>query len=897
VGAVLKARQVGREKVEKLAWEYAPAYNRGHVCLSEREGMALMGENLPSEATSRLKLLWVNLGRIAVVTIQLGLLLIVIRTFSIEGEALFKVFAICTGGFIVHALLPMRLRMPFFVLLSLAVIFVLLGPEQGAWLIALGMLLLGLAHLPVRFAIRLVLILITGAVLVACRSQVLPCRWLATVWPIFGAMFMFRFIIYLYDLKNRAAPFGLWRSMAYFFIPPNLIFTLFPVIDYKRFSRGYYAIDHFVTYQTGVNWILRGLIQIIVYRAVYQYLPSDPGSVQSASAAALYFLRPYLLYLRISGSFHLSVGILHLFGFNLPRTNYNYLLASSFTDYWRRVNIYWKDFIQKMFFNPFYMRFKGHMGLASTLILTTGIAFAATWALHSYQWFWIRGSFPVIWQDIVFWSIMGLLVLINMIVEERRGRMRSLAAPRLTLGAAMGLALRTIGTFLVVTVSWAVWSAQSLGELGIVAGRLLHPGPVDIFYIVAALVGLGVAAILYARFQRPGEAEVETRPRFRFLGIPIPLSAFRVAFSAVGILFVVFAQLYFYYPPMLANAVNQLRNPFFLSERDERMLTRGYYEDLGDVARFNPQLAELYKGQPPDWNRNWALHRTGGFPAQELLPSRRVIMKGVPFTTNRWSMRDRDYEKAKPAGTYRLALLGSSHAEGGGVGDDQTFENITEDRLNRELSPVTGLHYEILNFAVDGWGPVACLTELRRRVFEFQPDVVIHTGVNELTWVVKELMEDTRQYYQLPYPELRKIIEPAHVTKDMDENVIREKLMPYSEDLLAWVYGHMVAECRERGVVPVAAFIPQATHDPERDRREAVREVAIAREAGFLVIDMTHAYDSVKDMKDVWLAEWDHHPNVEGNRMLADMLYAGLVRELDLGRTGKGEGPGGPSTE
>ncbi len=128
-----------------------------------------------------------------------------------------------------------------------------------------------------------------------------------------------------------------------------------------------------------------------------------------------------------------------------------------------------------------------------------------------------------------------------------------------------------------------------------------------------------------------------------------------------------FAQLYFYYPPALANAVNQLRNPYFVSARDEEMLTRGYYEDLGDVARFNPQLAELYKGQPADWNRNWAVHRTGGFPAQELLPSRRVMAKGVALTTNRWAMRDREYEQAKPEGTYRFALLGSSHAMGGVV--------------------------------------------------------------------------------------------------------------------------------------------------------------------------------------------------------------------------------------
>jgi hypothetical protein len=835
-----------------------------------------------SPGPSLVKIAWVHLGRVAVVAVQLVLLFLIIRTFSIEGSALLKVFAICTAGFVIHALLPLSLRMPFFVLLSLAAIGVLLGPAQGVYLVALGMLLIGLAHLPVKFGVRLVLILAVGGGLAACRSNLLPCARLSAIWPVFGAMFMFRFIIYLYDLKNRAAPFGLWRSMAYFFMIPNLVFTLFPVVDYRKFSRGYYASDVFVTYQTGVNWIFRGLIQLILYRAVYQYLPSDPASVDSATSAALYFVRPYLLYLRISGSFHLSVGILHLFGFSLPRTNYNYLLASSFTDYWRRVNIYWKDFIQKIFFNPLYMRFKGAMSVTAALVVTTLVAFAATWALHSYQWFWIRGSFPVIWQDIVFWGVMGLLVLANMLWEQRRGRVRSLTAPKLTLNYVTGLALRTIGTFIVITVSWAIWSSQSLGELGIVAGRLLRPEALDAFYILAGLVGLGIVAVLYARFQRPGVAEVESKPRIRLFYIPVPVSAFRTVLVSVGLLFIVFAQLYFYYPPALANAVNQLRNPYFLSARDEKMLTRGYYEDLGDVARFNPQLAELYKGQPADWNRNWALHRTGGFPAQELLPSRKVMMKGASLTTNRWAMRDREYEKTKPPGTYRFVLLGSSHAMGGGVRDDETFENIAEDLLNREISPRTGLRYEILNFGVDGWGPVASMTELKRRGFDFEPDAVIHTGIIEPRWVVKELMEDTRQYYQLPYPELREIIAPAGVTSAMDEGVIREKLRPYSEELLEWVYAEIVKECEERDVVAIAGFIPHATHDPERDREEAATQAAVADRVGMLVIDMVNVYDFLPNRSLVWLAEWDHHPNAEGHRLIGEALYAGLVRNLNM---------------
>jgi hypothetical protein len=37
------------------------------------------------------------------------------------------------------------------------------------------------------------------------------------------------------------------------------------------------------------------------------------------------------------------------------------------------------------------------------MAMATLVAFAATWLLHSYQRFWIRGEFPIVWSDLVFW--------------------------------------------------------------------------------------------------------------------------------------------------------------------------------------------------------------------------------------------------------------------------------------------------------------------------------------------------------------------------------------------------------------------------------------------------------------------------------------------------------------
>src|SRR5439155_7314418 len=121
--------------------------------------------------------------------------------------------------------------------------------------------------------------------------------------------------------------------------------------------------------------------------------------------------------------FHIIVGILHLFCFHLPETHRSYFLTSSFTDFWRRINIYWKDFMMKLFYYPAYFALRKR-GEARAIVLSTVLVFATTWMLHSYQWFWFRGSVLLAWNDLIFWSVLGLLVVITTLHELRHGRQR-----------------------------------------------------------------------------------------------------------------------------------------------------------------------------------------------------------------------------------------------------------------------------------------------------------------------------------------------------------------------------------------------------------------------------------------------------------------------------------------
>ncbi|MGI8784428.1 MAG: hypothetical protein ACR2L2_12355, partial [Acidobacteriota bacterium] len=321
---------------------------------------------------------WGPIAPFLLISAQLGVLLVLLRLFQIEpGTGLQSILPLVFVGFLVHAALPMRWRLPFFLGLSIVAIGTVLGPVAGAVLVVLGLLLIGTCHLPLAFSTRVLLLLLIIAALAAIRAGWLVVPPAVTsslalpglprmVLPVLASMFMFRLIIYLYDIRHeeraRAAgtsskgaagqPASVWSRLSYFFLLPNVCFLLFPLVDYRTYRRTYYDSDAQAIYQKGVWWVFLGLVQLLLYRLVYHYLVPSPEDVQGLGGIVRFMLSAYLIYFRVVGQFQLIVGLLCLFGFNLPPAHRFYLLGSSFTDFWRRARIEWKDFMVKVFYYP-----------------------------------------------------------------------------------------------------------------------------------------------------------------------------------------------------------------------------------------------------------------------------------------------------------------------------------------------------------------------------------------------------------------------------------------------------------------------------------------------------------------------------------------------------------------
>jgi hypothetical protein len=168
-------------------------------------------------------------------------------------------------------------------------------------------------------------------------------------------------------------------------------------------SRSYFDRETLAIYETGRAVDRARAVHLLLYRLRLPARGDGPADVVNLGDLLRFLLGTFLLYLRVSGQFHLIVGMLHLFGFRLPETHHN---CTS----WRRAS---------RLLAPHQHLLEGlhdEAGVLSQLLPAAAlgarrrwssrplIVFVVTWLLHSYQWFWLRGGFPLTPQDVLFWG-------------------------------------------------------------------------------------------------------------------------------------------------------------------------------------------------------------------------------------------------------------------------------------------------------------------------------------------------------------------------------------------------------------------------------------------------------------------------------------------------------------
>jgi hypothetical protein len=317
---------------------------------------------------------------------------------------------------------------------------------------------------------------------------------------------------------------------------------------------------------------------------------------------------------------------------------------------------------------------------------------------------------------------------------------------------------------------------------------------------------------------------------------------------------------------------------------DAARIERGYYEQLLGAGRRLDDLADL-----PGLRLR---RRTGGTWSAPLDSSpliarvddlREVILKranavekrGVQWCTNAEGMRDRSYPIVKPAGTFRIALVGDSISAGWGVDVERRFESILEQAWDTRSKQTGGCRVEIVNCAVPGHSPGQRWYHFGQVGWPMQPDLVICESTEaDIGWDERRLRYLLARGLGWDTPIYRKALTAAGVESNWNPERYKRALQPRHWEVLAGVYQAMAADCRSRGVPILWVLIPRVGRASAPGERRTLLETAQA--AGFTrVIDVTDTYEGI-DPARLAVEPDDFHPNAEGHARLARRLDGAL---------------------
>jgi hypothetical protein len=280
-----------------------------------------------------------------------------------------------------------------------------------------------------------------------------------------------------------------------------------------------------------------------------------------------------------------------------------------------------------------------------------------------------------------------------------------------------------------------------------------------------------------------------------------------------------------------------------------------------DLFTLNPSrvwdLRPGFVGHRTDWGtRNW-----------------------VTISINSQGRRDKEVPLKKPAGTYRIVILGDSVAFGARVEAKDDFATQLEWNLNARSE---SLHYEVLNFGVPGYGTWQELSVLKEKALAYNPDLVI------LAFVMNDLY-DNNQAGKLGYLNMTRVQGEAKFFREHSAfyRFMREKVLSveaqvalrdpcagadatFCWDTTEHLLDQAVQTTRQNGAKLVLVVFPirSQTLAPDSNIEAHYQQVigAYARKQGLPEIDLLRAFTENRDEE---LFVDDYHPTEIGHSIAA----------------------------
>lgn len=270
----------------------------------------------------------------------------------------------------------------------------------------------------------------------------------------------------------------------------------------------------------------------------------------------------------------------------------------------------------------------------------------------------------------------------------------------------------------------------------------------------------------------------------------------------------------------------------------------------------------------------------------EHRPQTSAHLMGVDVSINHLGLRGREYSEAKPAGMYRILVLGDSMTFGWGVAAEEVFCAVLEKRLNQEVSPRTGVTYEVINAGVGNYNTTQELTYLEDRGLKLNPDLIV------LAYYINDAEP-------VPAHDASFLVRNSYlyvlVSSGLDAWARRGGNRPgyadyyrslYKKDAEGWrqcraSLNRLAVVCREKEIPLIVSILPELHQVGDAylfgDVHDSVQQIFASQ--GVPTVDLRDVF-AKESPPSLWVSAGDVHPNAKGHRFIAAGLYDALAKKF-----------------
>lgn len=813
---------------------------------------------------------WVSVqGSRVLILLQMVALWTILYLYDVEsGLYLKELLTLAAVGFVLNNVVAPQYRHGVLVALSAVAVYLFTGVVGLGFVLSFRLLVVYIASLDaVAFGVRLSILTLIFSALV--YVMVMPPELLAPsrmAISILGSMFVFRLSIFLYDRYNGYRPGSFLQDLSYFFMLPNMGILLFPIIDYKVFNTSYDVAKRDRAYTAGIYWISTGVLHLLVYRIAYFYFVLPPENISAFYDYWYHIGVNYFLIIRLSGIFHFSIGILCVLGYHLPPAFDNYFLSSGFSDLWRRINIYFRDYMNKLFYLPLFFRFRS-WGQKKAMLTAVLMVFAVSWFLHSAQFFWLRGVFPLKAVDGLFWAVFGILVAANVLIEKRT----TAPSPVNTVLYSMKMVAQIMGMYMTMSLLWSLWSTRTLSEWVFNLKKGI-PSTVEEIVLAMGFI-LAVWLVFSAVYQ------ICTTGGGQKLLDRIQAPSNRLFWSLTIMVGLLLWQI-----PGIKNSLYDSSqrdlDGFYtakLNIYDQKRQIESYYEEILDESSVEnlSVRGDLLPASDKFMHADIA-ESTKDIRIVKHKANTKGTFKNQTYTVNQHGIRGRPHEVAKTQNTYRTALLGGSYVSGSGVSDQDVFDYVLEAKLNALDG---ACKYEFWNFGNPGFDLVQSTYDfITKSAADWSFDRLIYFshGVDDYK-NLKSIIQAYQNGYKLGLPYLDSLFATLNISPEDPYYIIENALYDHRTFIISASYRAIYDICIENDIRPTWIFWPMASEHRSLTM-DFEQTLVLVRDIGFDTFVLNDLYHEVH-YKDIIIGDTDHHPNALGHKIMAERLEAMISKE------------------